>query len=207
MENKETKKSSTKIFAEVTSQRVQFWVSAIQSRTTGKLGLVATNLPVEEKWFDSEGVEVEEGSEGAIKSWALRPTENPEHIGIGLNAVRNFADQKGYDIVALKVTYEPLTKKAPRVLLHSVTATQKGDRWVFDLERSKCYLGGFPEGTMIGIAVRDVLAAAIGAPEEFVGEEASLTKKQKTPKKESSKKVIQRELNSLGAAFDAANVE
>ena len=200
------KKTSRKIFAEVSNERVQFWVSALKNKK-GQFALVCTNLPTKAIWTNADGEAVAPESEGAIKSYAVRQTETPEHIGIGLQAVRAYAQEKDFGIVAFKVTYEPMSKKMPRVIEHEVTPVNMGDYWSFDLERKTCYIGGFPEGTIAGKACADQLAAAIGSLEDFVGEKGSLTDSSKSVKKSTPRSKLREEINSLGAAFEAAEAE
>lgn len=203
--NNVNKKTSKKIFAEVSANRVQFWVSALRNKK-GQFALVCTNLPVQPIWTDQDGLAVTPETEGAIKSYSIKHTKEPQHVGIGLQAVRTYAEEKGFGIVAFKVTYEPMAKKPPRVIEHEVTPVNRGDHWTFDLERKNCYIGGFPTGTIAGKACELQLSAAIGSLEDFIGEKGSLTDSA-SAKKSTPHAKLREEINNLGAAFEAAEAE
>lgn len=183
-------KSTTKIFREVSNARTQFWASCVEK--DGKIAVVTTNLPVKET---PDGLKAD-----------LRPI--PEREGIGLQAVRMYAESKNANILAAKVVIDNLNEqKEPIVLFHKVTPVKKGNKYVFDLERCSVYKGGFPEGTIFSKLSKAQLFAFGIDPETFKGEKAklqSLEEIQANKSKAKNKAKLVDALNNLGVVIDSA---
>jgi len=215
------RKPSSQIYREVSEVRTQFWCAALEK--DGKYAIVTTNLPIKEAWIDDAGQRqvfpikgTQEERELFTQKYkkVLKPSQcASEKKAIGLQSVWEYANEKGFACKAIKVLIDNInTEKLASVVIHDVEAKprQKGDGIYFEIERSKFYEGGFPPNTIASDIAEQQLSAFGFDVEGFVGEEKKLTTTADIVarnKQRSNKERLNKNLNSLGAAFDAATKE
>ena len=215
------RKPSNQIFREVSEVRTQFWCAALEKN--GKYAIVTTNLPTKEIWVNDAGERqdfplkgTQEERELFVSKYqkVLKPCQcASEKKAIGLQSVWEYAQEKGFNCKAVKVLIDNKNvDKLASVVIHDVEAKprQKGDGIYFEIERSKFYEGGFPPNTIASDIAEKQLEAFGFDVEGFVGEEKKLTTTAdivSRNKQRSNKERLKKNLNSLGAAFDAATKE
>lgn len=187
-ENKNNIKTTRSIYREANEKNLQFWCSVLEKN--GRYGIVATNLPVVE---DENGEFFPQRSE-------------LEHYGVGLNAARVTAEEKGYQLMTMKVVIDYTEQKDNSVIVYKVTPKKKEERWVYDMERVSYFRGGFPKNIVASKLARKQLNAFGIEPESFVGEVGDLKPVfKKTDTKKENRKQLREAIASLSDAWPEEN--